>query len=195
MWGGYQTGGDEQLGAVSGSGGGSDKIVPSGRGQAELELFLNLSGQASGVEVSTCGPAVVGVEEILAKYGGGPLIDVSQVNLALVIGTGLALGYGDSQLLSQAADGLGETDPIFAHKELKDTSAGAAAKTFEDALGGTDTEGRGFFFVEGTQAEEVSSGPFEGDVLADNLDDIGGVLHLPDRSLVYHCAGTLSLGW
>ncbi len=117
------------------------------------------------------------------------------MNFALVIGTGLALGYGDSQLLGQAADGLGESDAIFAHKELEDTSTGAAAKTFEDALGGTDTEGRGFFFVEGTQAKEVSSGPFEGDVLADNLDDIGGVLHLPDRSLVYHCAGTLSLGW
>ena len=180
---------------MSGSGGGFDKIVPSGQCQAELELFLGRRGKASGIEVSTCGPAVVGVEEILAKQAGGPLIDVGQVNLALVIGTGLALGYGDSQLLSQAADGLGETDPIFAHKELKDTSTGAAAKTFEDTLGGTDTEGRGLFFVEGTQAEEVSSGPFEGDVLADNLDDIGGVLHLPDRSLVYHSAGTLSLGW
>ncbi len=123
------------------------------------------------------------------------MIDVGQVNLALVIGTGLGLGYGDSQLLGQAADGLGETDAIFAHKELENTSTGAAAKTFEDALGGTDTEGRGFFFVEGTQAEEVSSGPFEGDVLADNLDDIGGGLHLLDRSLVYHCPDNLSLGW
>jgi hypothetical protein len=117
------------------------------------------------------------------------------VNLTLIIGTGLGLGYGNSQLLGQAADGLGETDAIFAHKELEDTSTGAAAKTFEDALGGTDTEGRGFFFVERTQSEEVSSGPFERNVLADNLDDIGGVLHLPDRSVVYHCAGTLSLGW
>ena len=137
---GYQTGGDEQLGAVSGSGGGSDKIVPSGQGQAELELFLNLSGQSSIIEVSAGGASEVGVEEILAKQAGGPLSDVGQVNLALVIGTGLALGYGNSQLLGQAADGLGETDAIFAHKELEDTSTGAAAKTFEDALGGTDTE-------------------------------------------------------
>ena len=180
---------------MSGGGGGFDKIVPSGQCQAELELFLGRRGKASGIEVSTCGLAEVGVEEILSKQACGPLIDVCQVNLALVIGTGLVLGYGDSQLLSQSADGLGESDAIFAHKELEDTSTGAASKTFEDALGGTDTEGRGFFFVEGTQAEEVSSGPFEGDVLADDLDDIGGVLHLPDGSLVYHCPGTLSLGW
>lgn len=123
------------------------------------------------------------------------MIDVSQVNLALILRAGLALSYGNSQLPSQASHSLGETDPILAHEELEDTSASSATKTFEDALSGADTKGRGFFFVEGTQAEEVSSGSLEGDVLADNLDDISSVLHLPDGSLVYHRPTTFSLGW
>ena len=117
------------------------------------------------------------------------------MNLALVIRAGLPLGYWNSQLLGQGADGLWESDPIFAHQELEDASTCPTSKTFEDSFARTDTEGGGFFFVEWTQAEEVSSGPFEGDVLPDNLDDIGGVLHLPYRSLVYHSARTLSLGW
>ena len=135
------------------------------------------------------------VEQILAKYRGGPLIDVGQVNLALVLGAGLALDYRNSQLLGQGADGLGEADAVLAHEELEDASAGTATKTFENSFGGTDTKRGGFFFVEGAESEEVSSGSFEGDVLADNLDDIGGVLYLPDGGLFNHSSSTLSLGW
>ena len=134
------------------------------------------------------------MEEIAAEDVGGPLIDVSQVNFALVIGAGLTLGDGDSELLGKGLHGLRETDTVLAHEKLEDASSGTAAETLEDALGGTDAEGGSLFFMEGTQTKEVSSGPFEGDVLADDLDDIGGGLHLPDCSLVYHCASTLSLG-
>ncbi len=134
------------------------------------------------------------MEEIAAEKVCGPLIDVSQVNFALVIGAGLTLVDGDSELLGKGLHGFGETDTVLAHEKLEDASSGATAETLEDAFGRTDAEGRGLFFMEGTQAKEVSSGPFEGDVLADDLDDIGGVLHLADCSMVYHCASTLSLG-
>ena len=100
------------------------------------------------------------MEKIIAKYGGGPLIKIGQVNLVLVLRAGLLLGNRDSELLSQSADGFGKTNAILAHEELENTSSSSTAKTFEDAFGGADTEGGGFFVVEGAQAEEVCSGSF-----------------------------------
>ena len=125
---------------MSGRGGGSDQVVPSGQSQTDLELFLGLGRKPAGIKVLAGGSAEILVEQILAKYGGGPLIDVGQVNLALVLGASLTLSYRNSQLLSQASNGLGKTDPILAHEELEDTSASSATKTFEDALDGADTK-------------------------------------------------------
>ena len=40
--------------------------------------------------------------------------------------------------------------------------------------------------MERTEAEEVLSGPLEGDMLADNLDDVGGIGYLGNCTVVYH---------
>ena len=73
--------------------------------------------------------------------------------------------------------GLGERE-VFSHlDEFDDIAARAAGEAFEDLFCGVDVEAWSVVFVEGTQAEHFAAFAFEREVLADDIDDVIGLLN------------------
>jgi hypothetical protein len=64
---------------------------------------------------------------------------------------------------------------VFHHKG-KDVAVLTTTETVEEPPLGIDRKGRRFFTMEGAEPRQAGSGPFQLNVFADNLNDIGCVL-------------------
>ena len=108
--------------------------------------------------------------------GGVKLLALAQLRLFRF--AQLALRQVDPELLRHHLQGLGEFHVMKFHHKGKDVAMLAAAETVVKLPLGVDRKRRGFFIVKRTPAGKARAGPFQLDVLANHLDDVGRV---PDK--------------
>ena len=77
-----------------------------------------------------------------------------------------------SRAFGQTPDGAGKVDVLVLLDEGENVAAFMAAKTMENLFGRVDVEAGGFFFMERAEGNEIDPGTFEGDIAADDLDNI-----------------------
>jgi len=83
--------------------------------------------------------------------------------------------------LGQLANGLGKTELLVEHQELKDPAPGPAGEALEDLLGRGDIHGGAVVLVERAEADELPPPLLQGHVVADQLDDVRRLCYLLDE--------------
>ena len=83
--------------------------------------------------------------------------------------------------LGQGLDGLGERELVPQLDELEDAAPGAAGEALEDLLGRRDKHRGLVVLVEGADADELAPRLLEGNVLADQVDDVRRLRHLLNK--------------
>ncbi len=90
--------------------------------------------------------------------------------MGLLPESGCLTGNLQAGCLGQIFHGLGKTLAFIIHDKADGVAAGAAAKAVVELLVGADTEGRGFFLVEGASGGVVAAALFELYATVDHID-------------------------
>ena len=170
--------GAEFLVSISGLASVAEEGFPAVQGVAQLPRAGGVSIDLTGFEVVSRSSARGGPEQVLLKVGGGEAVEVEQLVpkvAALIVTRGrLFLDQGDPGPLGQSADRGGEVDPLVFHDKFEDAPAGPAAEAVVGLLLGADVKGRGLLAVEGAGGAPTGPGALEGEVAADDFNDVAG---------------------
>jgi len=155
--------------------GGAQERIPGVIRQAYSELAEGVVREAAFFQVCAGGGAFDWIpEEVFEEGAGGGLGVVKHLPLACLGGGGAVFGQIDAGAVGELAEGIDEFDAVTLDDKVDGIAAGFAAKTMEELAGRTDVERGAFFCMEGAEADEVFSAPFQGDGLPDELDDVDG---------------------
>lgn len=89
-------------------------------------------------------------------------------------------GEFDVAALGEVGEAFAEIHGVVSLDEGEDIAAGAADEAVEDLFGGDDAHGGGVVVVERAHANILAALGLEGDALAYDGDDIGGIAHALD---------------
>ncbi len=158
-----------------------DHAVPAVGGVADLESFDEFFGDVSLVNVGAGCRALLGVAEKFLEEHHSQAVglgnDLSFTGTCPLSPVSCFLDL-DPRALSEIAQRLGESHLVIFHLPAERIATCAAHEAVKNLLGGTDIHRRIAVFVERAQANKLTALVFEQELFADEVHDIGGLLHL-----------------
>lgn len=158
---------------------------------AQLELFYGVVAEATFLEVGEAYEAPFLLAVQVGEEGGTCKVcdnhHALAVGLLLNVVAGLLCFDNFNMVLGcKVFKSLVVVNFFMFHNEIGGVAAFAAAKTFVDVTGGRHGEGRCFFIMKRTQADEVDTPAPEGDKILHHFNNTGGVENTVYCVLVDH---------